>query len=162
MAMMTSEKKLRILMVCLGNICRSPMAEGILQRLAKEEDLPWQVDSAGTNRYHTGEAPHPSSQKVCLEHGIDISAQRARTFLAEDMERYDLLFALATDVRSEMKKIAGASYQENKVKLIMDMIAPGQEKSVTDPWYGTEDGYYPVFQEIHACCEAIIKKYKEQ
>lgn len=146
-------------MVCLGNICRSPIAEGVLQHLADEQQLYWTVESAGTNQYHIGEAPHKSSQKVCKENGIDISSQRARRFRKEDFEEYDLIFALATDVIDEIKTLTGNHFQPNKVKLLLDVIYPGENKSVTDPWYGTEDGYYPVFDEIKKCCEAIIVKY---
>src|ERR1700759_1071281 len=80
---------MRILMVCLGNICRSPLAEGILQHKADAAGLDWQVDSAGTNGYHTGEAPHHLSQKVARHHGLDISRQRARKFQAADFQQYD-------------------------------------------------------------------------
>lgn len=150
---------MKILMVCLGNICRSPIAEGVLQHLADEQKLNWTVESAGTNHYHIGEAPHKSSQKVCKEKGIDISNQRARRFRKEDFEKYDLIFALATDVIDEMKSLTGNHFQPQKVQLLLDVIYPNENKSVTDPWYGNEDGYYPVFDEIKKCCEAIVVKY---
>ena len=86
---------MKILMVCLGNICRSPIAEGVLRHKVKEHGLDWTVESAGTNPYHTGEAPHKYSQKVCLTHGIDISGQRARTFTKNDFEAYDVIYAFA-------------------------------------------------------------------
>ena len=92
---------MKILMVCLGNICRSPLAEGILQQKVQEAGLSWTVDSAGTNGYHTGEPPHHLSQKVALHHGIDISCQRARRFAASDFQQYDMIYALAGDVLSE-------------------------------------------------------------
>lgn len=149
---------MKILMVCLGNICRSPIAEGVLQHLATESGLPWQVESAGTNRYHTGEAPHKSSQKVCREHGIDISNQRARTFVAEDFDRYDRIYALATDVLADIKEISGSKFKAEQCCLLMDVLEPGKHQSITDPWYGTEEGYYPVFDQIKQCCEAIIEQ----
>ena len=89
---------MKILMVCLGNICRSPLAEGILRHKAKEAGLNWQVDSAGTNGYHVGEAPHHLSQKVAKLNGIDICEQRARRFVKEDFDRYDKIYAMADDV----------------------------------------------------------------
>src|SRR5258706_10480941 len=91
-------RAMKILMVCLGNICRSPLAEGILQDKARKAGLDWKVDSAGTNRYHIGDPPHPLSQKVAKLNGIDISKQRARTFIPEDFEKYDKIYALAHDV----------------------------------------------------------------
>lgn len=150
---------MKILMVCLGNICRSPMAEGILQQLANEHQLHWQIDSAGTNHFHIGEAPHLSSQKVCREHGIDISMQRARQFVTADCVQYDLIFALATDVMLDIKKIAGDKFDATKTHLLLDVLYPGSNQSVTDPWYGNEAGYYPVFDQIKQCCIAIIKQY---
>src|SRR5215210_8348518 len=85
---------MKILMVCLGNICRSPLAQGILEHKAKNAGLDWHVDSAGTNGYHVGEAPHKFSQKVARANGIDICHQRARNFVKEDMDRYDKIYAM--------------------------------------------------------------------
>lgn len=150
---------MKILMVCLGNICRSPIAEGVLAQKAKERGLDWQVDSAGTNRYHTGEAPHRFSQKVCLQHGIDISGQCARTFTAKDFEQYDIIYALAMDVYREIEKIGGTKAQMNKVKLFLSEQEEGSTASVPDPWYGDESGYLPVYRLIEETCEAIVHKY---
>ena len=94
---------MKILMVCLGNICRSPLAEGILQQKAFSAGLTWSIESAGTNSYHIGEPPHPLSQKVAKINGIDISKQRARRFKAEDFESYDKIYALANDVLEDIK-----------------------------------------------------------
>lgn len=150
---------MQILMVCLGNICRSPIAEGVMQHLINENGLNWTVDSAGTESYHVGEAPHRFSQKVCLEHGIDISKQRARKFTAKDLAQYDLIYAMATDVLHEIEDIAHSKTIEN-VKLFLNELEPGCNKSVPDPWYGNEDGYLPVYDMITATCKAIINKYK--
>ena len=97
---------MKILMVCLGNICRSPLAEGVLKHKAAKAGLQWTVESAGTSGYHVGEAPHKLSQKVALLNGIDICNQRARRFVREDMDRYDKIYAMADDVLYEMKRIA--------------------------------------------------------
>jgi protein-tyrosine phosphatase len=147
-------------MVCLGNICRSPIAEGVLQYKAEKHGLNWRIDSAGTESYHIGEKPHPSSQKVCLQHGIDISAQRARKFVREDFERYDMIYALAADVMQEIKRIAGNKTDINKLSLFLNELHPGANASVPDPWYGNEDGYLPVYKMIDEACDAIIEKYK--
>lgn len=146
-------------MVCLGNICRSPIAEGVLARKVKEKGLDWQVDSAGTNRYHTGEAPHRFSQKVCLQHGIDISGQCARTFTAEDFRQYDIIYALAADVYREIERIGGAQAQMNKVKLFLSELDEGSTESVPDPWYGDENGYLPVYELIEKTCNAIVSRH---
>jgi protein-tyrosine phosphatase len=151
---------MRILMVCLGNICRSPIAEGVLQYKADINGLNWQVDSAGTESYHIGEAPHRHSQKICMVHGIDISAQRARKFQKSDMEQYDRIYAMAADVLDEIKRIAGTKTDIDKVSLFLNELHPGSNASVPDPWYGDEDGYLPVYQMIDKACDAIIEKYK--
>ena len=152
--------RMRILMVCLGNICRSPIAEGVLQYKAEQLGLNWQVDSAGTESYHIGEAPHPYSQKICLQHGLDISSQRARKFVKEDFERYDKIYALAADVLEQIKRIAGNKTDISKLSLFLNELHQGSNASVPDPWYGNEDGYLPVYQMIDEVCDAIIEKYK--
>jgi len=146
-------------MVCLGNICRSPLAEGVLQQKAFDAGLNWSVESAGTNGYHVGEAPHKLSQKVAKMHGIDISQQRARSFTKKDLERFDLIYAMATDVVYDMRRIAGNNWDENKVDLFLNELYPGQNRSVPDPWYGTEPDYHEVYEMIDRTCDAIIEKY---
>jgi protein-tyrosine phosphatase len=150
---------MKILMVCLGNICRSPIAEGILRKKAKENGLDWLIDSAGTNGYHIGEAPHPFSQKICAQHGIDISQQRAANFLSRHLEEYDLVYALAKDVYQEIEKIGGPKAPMHKVKLFLSELHEGSTESVPDPWYGDESGYLPVYELIEKTCHKIIDKY---
>ena len=105
-------------MVCLGNICRSPLAEGILQEKANNAGLNWIVQSAGTNGFHTGEQPHHLSQKVALMNGIDISNQVACRFTKNDFSKYDRIYAMAKDVMHDMKKIAAEHFDETKVDCI--------------------------------------------
>ena len=151
---------MNILMVCLGNICRSPLAEGILQHKIKEAELNWKVDSAGTNGYHTGEAPHRLSQKVARAKGLDISGQCARRFVAADFDRFDKIYAMAEDVIDDMKRIAREKFDTAKVELLMNEIYPGKNMDVPDPWYGPEPGYHEVYDMIDKACDAIIDKYK--
>lgn len=146
-------------MVCLGNICRSPLAEGILQDKAFKAGLNWTVESAGTNSYHTGEPPHPLSQKVAKINGVDISKQRARRFAASDFENYDRIYALAEDVLNEIKRIAGRKYDAAKADLLMNELYPGKKMDVPDPWYGPEPGYHEAFNLIEQACDMIISKY---
>src|SRR5258708_3643831 len=156
-----SGKKLpaSFLMVCLGNICRSPLAEGILQEKAEESGLDWEVDSAGTNGYHIGEAPHPLVQKVARMNGIDISRQRARKFTADDFRRFDKIYAMAGDVVHEMRRIAGRQFDAAKVDLLMNEISPGHNQDVPDPWSGPESGYHEVYRMIDAASDRIIQRY---
>lgn len=150
---------MKILMVCLGNICRSPLAEGILQKKIDQAGLNWQVDSAGTNGYHIGEAPHRLSQKVALQNGIDISRQLSRKFVKEDIERFDKIYAMADDVVDEMKMIARNKFDAAKVDLLLNENYPGQTRDVPDPWSGPEADYHEVYELIDKACDAMIKKY---
>jgi protein-tyrosine phosphatase len=150
---------MKILMVCLGNICRSPLAEGILKHRVKEAGLHWQIDSAGTNGYHVGEPPHKLSQKVAKLNGIDICQQRGRLFSKTDFDKYDKIYALADDVLDEIKWMAKEKFDPLKADLLMNELYPGKNSSVPDPWYGPEPGYHEVYTMIDAACSAIIKKY---
>src|ERR1700722_12721015 len=150
---------LRILMVCLGNICRSPLAEGILQEKARAAGLDWMVESAGTNGYHNGEAPHPLSLKVARQHGIDIGNQRARRFTAADFQRFDKIYAMAGDVIDDMRRIAGRQFEASKADLLMNEVHPGRNEDVPDPWYGPEPGYHEVYTLIDQAADKIVAKY---
>ncbi len=147
---------MKILMVCLGNICRSPLAEGILKQKVKTKGLNWVVESAGTNGFHTGEAPHHLSQKVAKQNGVDISSQRSRRFSGKDFEDYDKIYVMADDVLREMKSIAGNKFDQNKVDFFLNALHPGKNNDVPDPWYGDEDGYVDVYDIIDKACDAII------
>ena len=151
--------RMKILMVCLGNICRSPLAEGVLQHKANEAGLNWTVDSAGTNGLHNGEPPHRLSQKVARLNGIDICHQRSRQFVKEDFDRYDKIYAMADDVLEEIQWIAREKFNPEKVDLFLNELYPGKNGSVPDPWYGTEPGYHEVYKLIEKTCEVIVGKY---
>jgi protein-tyrosine phosphatase len=158
----TKKGAMKILMVCLGNICRSPLAEGILKHKAAAAGLDWVIESAGTDGYHTGEAPHKLSQKVAALNGIDICKQRARQFVPGDLQSYDKLYAMADDVIVDMRRIAGAAWNEAKVDLLLNELNPGSNSSVPDPWYGEEPGYHDVYRMINEACDKIIEKYKNK
>lgn len=147
-------------MVCLGNICRSPLAEGILREKAIRAGLNWEIDSAGTNGYHNGEAPHHLSQKVAAKHGINISEQRSRKITKEDIRHFDIVYALATDVLDDIKHLTREAYDPGKVRLLLEEQFPGENRDVPDPWYGPEPGYHDVFQQISEVCDVIIQKYQ--
>ena len=151
---------MRILMVCLGNICRSPIAEGVLRHKVKQYGLNWTIDSAGTESYHIGEAPHRLSQKVCKEHGIDISQQRAREFTFSDFISYDKIYAMAGDVYTEIKLIGGPLADMSKVDYFMNELHKAKNEPVPDPYYGQEDGFVKVYELIDRGCDAIIKNHR--
>ncbi|WP_233589236.1 low molecular weight protein-tyrosine-phosphatase [Gynurincola endophyticus] len=152
---------MKVLMVCLGNICRSPLAEGILQSKADTAGLNWKIDSAGTNGYHNGEAPHKLSQKVAKLNGIDISHQRSRKITAADLESYDLIYVMAGDVLDDIRRLTKAAFLQHhsKISLIMNELHPNEDLDVPDPWYGTEPGYHEVYEMLNNACNRIIEKY---
>lgn len=147
-------------MVCLGNICRSPLAEGILQEKVKKAGLDWVVDSAGTNHYHTGDAPHPLSQKIALINGIDISQQRARRFTSEDLTQFDKIYALAGDVLKDIQIITGNKFDSAKVDLLLNEQYPGKNLDVPDPYYGGEPDFHEVYELLDEVCDQLILKYQ--
>lgn len=151
---------MKILMVCLGNICRSPLAEGIMRHKVQKAGLNWVVESAGTNGYHVGQAPHRLSQKVASLNGIDICQQRARNFSPADFDKYDKIYAMAEDVIDDMKLIAKNKFDPKKVDLLMNELYPGKNMDVPDPWYGPEAGYHDVYKMIEAACDRIISKFE--
>lgn len=149
-------------MVCLGNICRSPLAEGLLHEKIKENNLNWEVDSAGTESFHTGEHPHHLSQKVAHEHGIDISSQRARRFTKADFQHFDKIYAMAPDVYQDISEIGGREAQMGKVDLLLNELSPGKNHSVPDPWYGGKADFNQAYELIEEACDAIIENYTAQ
>lgn len=148
---------MKVLMVCLGNICRSPLAEGILQKKASDKQMDAVVDSAGTAAYHTGESPDIRSQEVAKKHGIDISGQRARQFQVSDFDEFDRIFAMDQHNFNDITALARTREDLNKVQLIRDMTSPGQRLGVPDPYYGGRDGFQKVYNMLDACCEAILE-----
>lgn len=153
---------MRILMVCLGNICRSPIAEGVMRSKIEQFKLNWKVDSAGTESMHIGQAPHQYSQKVCKMKGIDISGQRARQISLADLEQYDKIYAMADDVFDDILRIGKDSPHMKKVDYFLNELKAGSYGSVPDPWYGDEEGFLPVYEIIEETCDAIIKKYNRK
>ncbi len=149
---------MKILMVCLGNICRSPLAEGILKEKIRERGLDWQVDSAGTGGWHAGEQPDPRSIQTARRHGIDLTDQRARQFRPADLEQFDLILAMDASNRSDILRSAGNEAQRSKVEMVMNFLHPAADQDVPDP-YWDDHGFEAVFQMLDAACEALIEKY---
>jgi protein-tyrosine phosphatase len=135
------------------------MAEGILQDKAFKAGLQWSVESAGTNSYHTGEAPHSLAQKVAKLNGIEISHQRKRKFIAKDFDLYDKIYAMAEDVLDDIKRIAGKKFDASKVDLLMNEQYPGKNMEIPDPWSGPESDYHQVYMMLDEVCDAIVQKY---
>ena len=138
-------------MVCLGNICRSPLAHGIMEHLAKEKGLDWEVDSAGTGDWHVGEGPDRRSTKAARNHGIDISAQVCRLFKVSDFDEFDHIFVMDKSNLSDILAKARNKEDEKKVKLLLG------DKIVPDP-YSDDAQFEPVFLMIEKGCKAIIEE----
>lgn len=151
---------MKVLMVCLGNICRSPLAEGILKEKIKANSLDWIIDSAGTGSWHVGDTPDPRSIAVAATHGLDITDQQGRQIKATDLENYDLIFAMDSSNYQNILKLATSEEQREKVQLVMNMEKPGYNQNVPDPYYG-DDGFEDVYQMLDRACAGIIEKYGE-
>lgn len=143
---------MKILMVCLGNICRSPLAEGILRHLAQQHGLNWEIDSAGTGSWHIGDPPDHRSVKVARRHGVDISGLRGRQFSVADFERFDHIYVMDLDNYRDVLRKAHSKAQQQKVQLLL-----ANQQEVPDPWY--DDALFePVYNMIYAACERIIQQ----
>ena len=145
-------------MVCLGNICRSPLAEGILK--SKSNNL--YVDSAGTAGYHIGKKPDSRSIEIGRINNVDISDQRARQFSSSDFSRFDKIYAMDNDNYSKIISLANNQKDIDKVDLILNEIYPDEFKSVPDPYYGGEQGFKNIYDMLEKACERIISKYESR
>ncbi len=150
---------MKILMVCLGNICRSPLAEGIMRQKVAAANLDWQIDSAGTGAWHVGELPDPRSIAIARKNGLDITYQRARKFQAKDLQAYDLILAMDTSNRSNILRLAKTEAERDKVRLMLSYSHPNEERSVPDP-YWDDNGFEAVFEMLEEACEVILKESK--
>lgn len=142
-------------MVCLGNICRSPLAEGILQSKVDNHHL---VDSAGTGDWHVGEQPDRRSVAVAKKHGVDISDQRAMHFNPIFFDEFDLIFAMDQQNMVDLQNLARNEEDQNKIKLILKE-GLGVTDNVPDPYYDGDDAFEHVFQLLDEATNGLIKKY---
>lgn len=146
----------KILMVCLGNICRSPLAEGILQsKLPADKFL---VDSAGTGDWHVGQQPDKRSILTAKNRGLDISCQKARQLKPSDFEEFDHIYVMDSSNFSDVTKLAPNEKSRAKVKLMMDEIYPGKKMGVPDPYYGGQNGFEEVYDMLDEACELVAQK----
>lgn len=150
---------MKILMVCLGNICRSPLAEGILRSKISEK---YTVASAGTISFHEGSPPDKRSTKIAKEYGVDISHQRANYFTEKHLEDFDKIFCMDLKNLEDVLSKAKSEEQRNKVSLIMEEVGvlSDEKIEVPDPYYGDMSDFEMVYQMLDQACEAIVKKYE--
>lgn len=149
---------MKVLMVCLGNICRSPLAEGILRSKAEEGNLAIEVDSCGTAAYHVGERPDPRSISKANDYAIDISMLKGRQFKKSDFDAFDLILTMDRYNQMDILQLAGNNEQREKVKLILSYSNEHEEKDVPDPYYGGVQGFEQVYQLLDEACDRFIEK----
>lgn len=150
---------MKILMVCLGNICRSPMAEGVLRHLAEKAGKNYSIDSAGTSNYHIGEHPDARATQKMKKYGIDISQLKGRQFSHKDFSEFDLILAMDENNFSNILQLAKTETEKQKVKMILDYAYPGHHMSVPDPYYGGDNGFENVYKLLDNACKKIIEQH---
>lgn len=147
-------------MVCLGNICRSPLAEGILaSKLPKDK---FHIDSAGTGNYHIGKQPDSRSIATAKKNGLDISNQKARQFSSKDFEVFDYIFVMDNSNYDNVIELAKNNEQKAKVDLILNQLFPSENVDVPDPYYGLQNGFDMVYQMLDETCDILAKKLIEK
>jgi protein-tyrosine phosphatase len=151
---------MKVLFVCLGNICRSPLAKGILRHKARKNTLEIEVDSAGFEAYHVGEGADPRSLQIAAKHGIDISDHVARRFKISDFDQYDRIFVMDNNNYEDVMSVSRNEADQARVDFIMNLSRPGQNMSVPDPYYGGKDGFENVYRMLDQACEALIEEMR--
>ncbi|KQZ29537.1 protein tyrosine phosphatase [Mesorhizobium sp. Root552] len=159
---MDAKPKKSILFVCLGNICRSPLAEGVFAAVLEEKRLSehFELDSAGTGGWHAGSAPDPRSVAIAASHGIDISGQKARKVNADDFSRFDLILAMDRSNVEELQRLAPAAARE-RIHLFLE-FADGNVRDVPDPYYGGPDGFAAVYRMIRDASDVLSSRLAER
>ena len=147
-------------MVCLGNICRSPLAEGLLA--SKLPAGRFIVDSAGTGHWHVGKQPDQRSIAIAQKNGLDISSQKGRLFDVSDFDKFDYIYVMDSSNYDDIMRLAKNDEQRNKVRLILDELFPGEKVDVPDPYFGLQNGFETVYRMLDQTCEIIAKKMLEK
>ena len=147
-----------ILFICTGNICRSPLAEGILRYKLKTAHIPAYIDSCGFESFHAGDAPDRRAQSTAFKHGIDISSHRARLFSTKDFDRFDLIYVMDSSHYKNVMKVARKRSDMFKVDFILNLLDPGKNLGVMDPWYHDEEAFEKVYLQLDKVCELISQK----
>jgi protein-tyrosine phosphatase len=149
----------KILFVCTGNICRSPIAEGILREKLIKINIPAVVDSCGFESYHVGDPPDSRAFAVSIKRGIDISSHRARLFTTKDFDIFDYIYVMDSSHYRGVMALARNGSDKMKVDYILNVINPGQSQSVQDPWYHDEGAFEKVYLQLDRACELISQQF---
>ena len=153
---------MKVLFVCLGNICRSPMAEGVLRSKAEEKGFSIEIDSCGTGDWHAGESPDDRAQKCMKDHGYDISDLRARQFRTEDFDRFDHIFVMDKENYKNVVNLAPTNEHKSKVNLFLNMSHPSENRVVPDPYFGGPEGFNHVYDMLAEAADAFLIEKNEQ
>lgn len=148
---------MKILFVCTGNICRSPMAEGILRQKLKEAGLEAETDSCGFESFHEGDSPDQRAQSVCRKNGIDISSHVARLFRKSDFDRFDRIFVMDSSHYQNVARMARNHEDMKKVDYTLNLIYPGKNLAVDDPWYHDMNAFEKTFVQLDLACRRIVE-----
>ena len=151
---------IKILMVCLGNICRSPLAEGILA--SKLPENKFKVDSAGTGSWHIGNAPDERSIITAKKNGILISTQKCRQITTNDFDYFDYIYVMDNTNYNDVLQLSENQEHRKKVQLILNELFPNENVDVPDPYYGLQNGFDSVYQMLNEACDLIAKKLIEK
>jgi protein-tyrosine phosphatase len=149
----------KVLFVCLGNICRSPLAEGIMLHLNEKHKLSWTIDSAGTANYHVGEAPDRRTIANAKKNGVDLSKLRGRQFKKEDFDSFDRIWVMDKSNLRNVLALAETEEHKKKVDLFLNVLHPNANSEVPDPYYGDESDFEHVFQLVYKACEELRVKH---
>lgn len=147
-----------VLFVCLGNICRSPLADGALRHEVARQKLGWMVDSAGTGGWHAGDAPDKRAIAVAAGHGVDIAGLRARQVRSDDFARFDLILAMDHDNLARLHAIAPRGHTAD-VRLALDLVDGRAGQAVADPYYGDASGFHATWADAQAIAEGVLARF---
>ncbi len=156
--------KIKVLMVCMGNICRSPLAHGVFERMVEDEGLAHliEVDSSGTGAWHVGNRPDPRSQEVAMRHGLDLTGQRARKVTAEDIDNFDYILAMDSENLSILHELAGNERSQEKISLFLDFAQDLALSEVPDPYYGGPQGFDDVYELVEAASIGLLQSINKR
>jgi len=152
---------MKILFVCLGNICRSPLAEGIFRDKISKNKLAVETDSAGTGSWHAGENPDPRAVATAKKFGVDISRLVARQFSVDDFTRFDRIYVMDKSNYRDVMALAKETGHKEKVDFFLNVSHPGRNKDVPDPWYGGSEGFVEVYKMLELACEELLAKIEK-
>ncbi len=152
---------MKVLMVCLGNICRSPLAEKILSKKITDRKLNSEVESVGTSIYHVGDNADIRALEVARKHNVDLSRHRGRQFVTSDFDRFDKIFTMDRSNFSNIINKVRNEADRLKVEMIMNVVEPGSNIEVPDPYFGGEDGFEIIYKMLDEACELIADEIEE-